>query len=109
MKKEISQTAEQLGAYAGDYWSSELGVTYRLAIVEGKLKVVGMLDGGGSFRTSTLSPDAFVATETDEFSLSKTPIKIHFERDSSQSISGFTLDAGRTLGMIFTRRDGAAK
>lgn len=109
VKKEVSQTAEQLGAYAGDYWSSELGVTYRLAIVEGKLKVVGLLDGSGSFRTSTLSPDSFVATKTDEFSLSKTPIKIHFERDSSQSISGFTLDAGRTLGMIFTRRDGAGK
>lgn len=109
VKKEVSQTAEELRAYAGDYWSSELGVTYRLAIVEGKLKVVGQLDGSGSFHTSTLSPDSFVATKTDEFSLSKTPIKIHFERDSSQSISGFKLDAGRTLGMIFTRRDGAGK
>jgi hypothetical protein len=77
--------------------------------VEGKLKVVGLLDGSGSFRTSTLSPDSFVATKTDEFSLSKTPIQIHFERDSSQSISGFKLDAGRTLGMIFTRREGAGK
>jgi CubicO group peptidase (beta-lactamase class C family) len=109
VKKEVPQTAEQLRAYTGDYWSSELGVTYRLAIVEGKLKVVGLIDGGGSVRTSTLSPDSFVATKTDEFSLSNTPIKIHFEKDSSQSISGFTLDAGRTLGMIFTRRDGAGK
>jgi CubicO group peptidase (beta-lactamase class C family) len=109
VKKEAPQTAEQLRAYTGDYWSSELGVTYRLAIVEGKLKVVGLLDGSGSFRASTLPPDSFVATKTDEFSLSKTPIQIHFERDSSQSISGFKLDAGRTLGMIFTRRDGAGK
>jgi hypothetical protein len=36
-------------------------------------------------------------------------VKIHFERNSDQTISGFKLDAGRTLGMIFTRRDGAEK
>jgi len=109
LKKEVQLTAEQLRAYAGDYWSSELGVTYRLEVVQGKLKVVGLLDGSGSFRTSTAPPDSFVGTETDEFILSKTPIAIHFDRDSNKSISGFTLDAGRTRGMIFTRRDGAGK
>jgi hypothetical protein len=36
-------------------------------------------------------------------------ITIHFERDSNQAISGFKLDRGRTLGMIFTRRDGTEK
>jgi CubicO group peptidase (beta-lactamase class C family) len=103
-KKEIPLTAEQVRAYTGDYWSGELGVTYRLGIVDGKLKIVGMLDGGGFLHTSTLPSRAFEATGADEFLLSKTPIKIHFESDSSQAVSGFTLDAGRTRGMIFTRR-----
>src|SRR5580698_7081590 len=60
-KKEIALTAEQLQRYTGDYWSSELGVTYRLGILDAKLKVVGMLDGGGFMRTSTLPPDGFSA------------------------------------------------
>jgi hypothetical protein len=108
-KKEISLTGEKLIAYAGDYWSSELGVTYRLGIADGKLKVESMLDGGGFAHTSTLPRDGFRATSQDEFSLMKMGVTIHFERDSSQAIRGFKLDAGRTLGMIFTRRDGAEK
>lgn len=108
-KKEIQLTAEQLRAYTGDYWSSELGVTYRLGIADGKLKVAALLDGSGFFHTSALFPDAFGATAKDEFRLSKWPVKLHFERDSNQAISGFKLDAGRTLGMIFTRRSGEDK
>jgi len=108
-KKEIPRTAEQLQSYTGDYWSSELGVTYRLAIADGRLKVVGILDGGGTVHTSTLPADGFLATGQDEFSTTKMRIMIHFERDSNQAISGFKLDAGRTRGMIFTRRDSAGK
>jgi len=36
-------------------------------------------------------------------------IAIQFERDQQQGVKGFTLDAGRTRGMIFTRRNGAEK
>ena len=35
-KKEISVREEELQGYAGDYWSEELGATYRLAIANGK-------------------------------------------------------------------------
>jgi CubicO group peptidase (beta-lactamase class C family) len=108
-KKEIALTGEKLHAYAGDYWSNELGVTYRLGIVDGKLKIVSTLDGGGFAHTSNLPSDGFVATGQDEFSLSKMGITIHFERESNQAITGFKLNAGRTLGMIFTRRDGTEK
>jgi CubicO group peptidase (beta-lactamase class C family) len=108
-KKEIPQTAEQLRRYTGDYWSSELGVTYHMGIVDGKLRVVGMLDGGGFMHTTSLPPDGFAATGPDEFTLSKMGITIRFEKDSNQGISGFKLDAGRTLGMIFTRREGTEK
>ncbi|MGB6595811.1 MAG: serine hydrolase domain-containing protein [Candidatus Acidiferrum sp.] len=108
-KKEILLTATQLQAYTGDYWSSELGVTYRLGIVDDKLKVVALLDGGGFLHASELFPDAFGATAKDEFRLSKGRVTIHFERDSNQAVSGFKLDAGRTLGMIFTRHSEAGK
>jgi CubicO group peptidase (beta-lactamase class C family) len=108
-KKEIPRTAEQLQAYAGDYWSDELGVTYRLGIADGKLKVVGMLDGGGFLHASTLPAGGFGATGQDEFSLGKMGITIYFERGPNQAVSGFKLDAGRTLGMIFTRRSGGDK
>jgi CubicO group peptidase (beta-lactamase class C family) len=108
-KKLISLTAEQLQPYTGDYWSDELGVAYRLGIVDNRLKVVAILDGSGFIHTSALFPEAFGATAADEFSLNKRPVKIRFERDSSQAISGFKLDAGRTLDMIFTRRVGAGK
>jgi CubicO group peptidase (beta-lactamase class C family) len=108
-KKEIPMNAEQLRPYTGDYWSSELGVTYRIGIVDGKLKVVGMLDGGGFTHTNALPPDGFAATGVDEFSLSKMGITIQFERDSNQAINGFKLNAGRTLGMVFARRDDAGK
>src|ERR1700726_539118 len=56
-KSEISLTAQQLQSYAGDYWSEELGVTYRLAVVEGRIKVVAAQDGSGSPRTNNFSAE----------------------------------------------------
>jgi hypothetical protein len=40
----------------------------------------------------------------DEFEVSGTPATIHFTRDAGHTITGFTLDAGRTKGMVFMRR-----
>jgi CubicO group peptidase (beta-lactamase class C family) len=108
-KKEIALSAEQLRGYTGDYWSDELGVSYRLGIVDSKLKITGILDGGGFMHASNLPPDGFAATSQDEFSLMKMGVTIHFQRNSNQAMSGFKLDAGRTLGMIFTRREAAEK
>ena len=103
-KKALTLTAEQLSPYAGEYWSPELGVAYRLGIVDGTLKVVALLDATGTLRTNNLPLKAFAATAIDEFSMEKTPIAIHFQRDSNQFVKGFTLDAGRTRGMAFSRR-----
>jgi CubicO group peptidase (beta-lactamase class C family) len=108
-KKVISQTAEELKSYPGDYWSEELGVSYRLGIADGKLKVVAMLDAAGSPHTANLPPDALEATATDTFEMHETHVKIQFERDQAHGVKGFTLDAGRTRGMIFTRKNGAGK
>ncbi|HEV1993355.1 MAG TPA: serine hydrolase domain-containing protein [Candidatus Acidoferrum sp.] len=108
-KKLISQTAEQLRSYPGDYWSDELGVAYRLGIVDGKLKVIALLDATGSPHTGNLPPHALEATAADNFEMNEAQITIHFARDQHQGVKGFTLDAGRTRGMIFTRRDGVGK
>jgi CubicO group peptidase (beta-lactamase class C family) len=105
----VSPTAEQLRSYQGDYWSDELGVAYRLGIVDGKLKVIALLDAAGSAHAGNLPAIAFEATAADKFEMNEERITIKFERDQQQSVKGFTLDAGRTRGMIFTRRNGAGK
>jgi hypothetical protein len=106
-KKTISLSAEQLKSYAGDYRSPELGVTYRLGIVDGRLQVVALKDGAGTLRTTNLPLKPFAATEPDEFSTEKSSVTIHFQRDANQSVKGFTLDAGRTRGLIFSREAAA--
>jgi len=105
----VSLTAEQLRSYQGDYWSDELGVAYRLGIVDGKLKVIALLDAAGSAHTGNLPAIAFEATAADKFEMNEERITMQFERDQQQGVKGFTLDAGRTRGMIFTRRNGAEK
>jgi CubicO group peptidase (beta-lactamase class C family) len=104
-KKAIPMAAEQLKSYAGDYWSSELGVAYRLGIADAGLKLIGLLDGAGTFRSTNLPLNSFSAMAADEFRMEKTPVGIHFQRDSTQKITGFTLNAGRTRGLIFSRQD----
>jgi hypothetical protein len=50
-----------------------------------------------------------VATAADEFKVEKSPVAIHFVRDANQVVKAFHLDAGRTRGMIFTRKEGLGK
>ena len=101
-------TAE-LGAYAGDYASDELGVTFRLAMVEGKLKLVAMLDPAGFKRSGGIPPNELRPAFVDEFEVSGTPVTLRFTRSAEHSVTGFTLEAGRTKGMIFTRRASSEK
>ena len=105
----VSLTAEQLKSYQGDYWSDELGVAYRLGIVDGKLKVIALLDAAGSAHTGNLPPIALEPAAADKFEMDEEQITIQFERDQQQGVKGFTLDAGRTRGMVFTRRNRAGK
>ncbi|HEX4542361.1 MAG TPA: serine hydrolase domain-containing protein [Candidatus Acidoferrum sp.] len=108
--KPITLTGAQLSVYAGDYWSAELGVAYRLAVSDGGLKMVALVDGAGTLRANNLSfRQLFSATASDDFSMEKSLIAIHFQRDSNQLVKGFTLDAGRTRGVAFSRRDSSAK
>ena len=108
-QKTVSLTPEQIRSYQGDYWSDELGVAYRLGIVDGKLKVIALLDAAGSAHPGNLPAISFEAAAADKFAMNEEQISIQFERDQQQGVKGFTLDAGRTRGMIFTRRNGAGK
>jgi CubicO group peptidase (beta-lactamase class C family) len=108
-QKTVSLTPEQISSYQGDYWSDELGVAYRLRIMDGKLKVVALLDATGSAHTGNLPGITFEAAAEDKFEMNGEQITIQFERDQQHGVKGFTLDAGRTRGMIFTRRNGMGK
>jgi hypothetical protein len=107
-KKETSGpplTLEQLQAYVGDYWSEELGVTYRLGIGDGNLKVVAVLDRSGLPRTNGFSPNDLRPAGVDEFSIGGGSATFIFKRDAKGAPSEFALDAGRTTGVIFTRSE----
>ena len=105
----ISLTPEQLRSYQGDYWSEELGVAYRLGIVDGKLKLIALLDATDSPRTGNLPANTLEAAAADEFEMNGMRIAIHFQRDQQKDVKGFTLDAGRTRGLIFTRRNSTGR
>ena len=103
-KGEIRPTEEQLRDYAGDYFSDELRVTYRLEVSEGMLKL-RMGQPSGAFSSPGNSPQDYLrATGTDDFELGNTGITVHFQRDAEHHlVSNFTLDAGRTRGLVFGR------
>ena len=102
-KTEIRLTEERLRDYAGEYFSDELRVTYRLEVAEDKLKpTIGQ--PSGAFSGLGNGPQGYLrATGTDEFELGNTGITVHFRRNAEHHVTGFTLDAGRTRGLVFER------
>jgi hypothetical protein len=102
-KSEVTVGTDELKNYSGDFWSEELGVAYRLGIEGGRIKVLSILDASASPRVNTFSADALRAVGSDEFEVGKSGVTLHFRRDTKPS-SAFTLDAGRTLGIIFQRQ-----
>jgi CubicO group peptidase (beta-lactamase class C family) len=101
-------TAAQLQSFAGDYWSEELAVTYRLAIVDGNLKLAAVLDRAGMPRKNVFRPNGLQATGTDQFTVGSDEITLKFKRDSKGAATEFALDAGRTTGVTFVRTGGNA-
>jgi CubicO group peptidase (beta-lactamase class C family) len=96
-------TAEQLQAYAGDYWSEELGVTYRLGIADGNLRVAGILDRSGLPRMNPFSPNEMRPAGEDQFTIGSQFMTVKFKRDAKDAASEFELEAGRSAGVTFTR------
>jgi hypothetical protein len=97
-----SLTKEQLAAYAGDYWSEEVGATYRLAVRDGALKVVAVMDKLGMPRANNFGKEEFRPAGTDVFTVGEDGLKVKFKRDGGQG-SEFELDAGRSTGIVFQR------
>jgi hypothetical protein len=102
-KGEMRIAEEQLRDYLGDYFSAELRVSYRLEAAEGKLKLTIGLPSGAFGSLGNSPQDYLRATGTDEFEFGNTGIAIHFQRNVEHRVTGFTLDAGRTRGLIFVR------
>ena len=103
-RAEISIASDQLANYSGDYWSEELGVTYRLGMADGRIKVLSIVDASGSPRANTFSTDVLRAVGSDEFEVGKSGVTLHFQRAAKQAASAFTLDAGRTQGIVFQHK-----
>lgn len=104
-KPEIKVAAAQLAPYTGEYRNEELGVTYKLGIVDGRIKIVALLDGSGLPRANNFSSEMLRATGTSEFQLGKTGVTLRFAENPPHKISGFIMDAGRTKGLAFTRKE----
>jgi CubicO group peptidase (beta-lactamase class C family) len=102
-KPEIPLTSQQLKSYSGTFVSEELGVSYILEVNKEKLIVKSISRGDGVERTGIFPSNELRATAADEFEISEVPITIHFKRDAEKAVSGFTLDAGRTKGILFLR------
>lgn len=96
-------SAADLAVYAGSYASDELGVVYRLVVTDGKLRLAAISDIAGFPRAASLPLTELQPTIADGFELNSTPVTLQFSRGVGGTVTGFTLDAGRTRGMLFTR------
>ena len=105
-KPEVPVAAAELKNLTGDYWSEELGVAYRLRLASDKLVLDKILLTGGIPRSSASEGKAFVRVGKNEFRLTAAGLEIRFQFDAAGQPVSFTLDAGRTKGMIFKRTSG---
>ncbi len=90
--KQVKPTPEKLKEYAGDYYSDELQVTFRLALKEGKLHFV--------HKNAPESP--LLPMLKDKFSLGG--YRINFIRNEEEKLTGFTLYAGRVKNLRFDKK-----
>ena len=79
----------------GDYWSEELGVTWRLETRNGRLTVVP--EKGPAVTLASLGKGRY----THSGGLG--PATMTFTRDENR-VTGFSIDAGRARGLRFVRR-----
>ena len=79
-----------------------MGVSYRLAVRDGALKVVAVLDRIGIPRANNFAKEEFRPTGTDVFTVGEDRLTVKFKRDGGTT-SEFELDAGRSTGIVFRR------
>jgi len=102
-KPEMPQAEEQLKAYSGEYFSEELAAIYRLELKDGKLRLTVQAGPGHFVRLTSNAKDYLRATAPGEFELAETGVTMHFKPNAGRDPAGFTLDAGRTKGVVFDR------
>jgi CubicO group peptidase (beta-lactamase class C family) len=99
----IRLTAEQLKAYAGDYHSDELQVTYHVDAVDNGL-AISMVDADADAACLANAPCIVSPTTPDAFTSIDDRLSLHFTRVESRP-TGFSLAAqhGRVTNIVFKR------
>lgn len=100
---EFTPSPKETKAYAGDYYSEELGVVYRLKIQDGKLSLAAIVQPNGIPRTGLPMPNPLQPTVQDEFELASVGMRADFLKDANNDVIGFDLQEGRAGGILFLR------
>jgi CubicO group peptidase (beta-lactamase class C family) len=87
-----SRPADDLGVYAGEYFSEELAVAYALKVQDGRLCFV---------RGNAPSPEPLRPEGDDVFRFGRTQIK--FRRGHRGRILGFTVESAQANGLSFRK------
>ena len=82
----ITQSADQLREYVGEYYSEELQTTYSIAVQNGRLIARHRRNGD----------IPLIPTVADRYS-ARPPVfrQVHFTRDNNRRVTGFNMTAGR--------------
>jgi CubicO group peptidase (beta-lactamase class C family) len=96
-------SAAELAAYAGEYWSDELGSTYRLAMHEGVLWMKDLIGADGIVHRGIIPSGELRPIMVDVFALNGAPLVFHFKRDEKTNVTGFALRGFSERGILFTK------
>ena len=94
---ELDPSDRVLEQYVGDYFSSEVGATYRIVLDDGALRLENADPRRQAPIEAPLEP-----TFVDAFQLQHLPIE--FDRGADGAITGFRLSAGRVRNLLFAKR-----
>lgn len=94
----VSPSPAELAGYVGDYYSDELGVTYKIVLEGGHLYI------RHENKYKELPSNALEPTLKDSFFIQG--VTVNFKRNEQKQISAFTLDAGRVRNISFVKRAG---
>jgi len=93
-EKPIALSTAQLQEYAGDYYSDEIDVTYRLHLENSNLALkVGYL----KIKLISYPHDTF------GWIIRRSNIKVVFSRDQGRKIDGFVMDVGQMQNIKFEK------
>jgi len=91
-KADVKIEPEQLEDFAGDFYSDELDIIFKLAVKEGKLFFV--------HKNAPIRPLRLL--EPDKFSGGR--FEIQFQRNEEKNIKSFTLSTGRVKNLRFDKK-----